>query len=57
VIGRAVGKPIHKLIGGAHRTEVTAYATGLYFTDMDRLIEEASRKRRSTRNRASGPSR
>ncbi len=41
VIGRAVGKPIHKLIGGAHRTEVTAYATGLYFTDMDRLIEEA----------------
>jgi D-galactarolactone cycloisomerase len=41
VVGRAVGKPIHKLIGGAHRTEVTAYATGLYFTDMDRLVAEA----------------
>lgn len=41
IIGRAVGKPIHKLIGGAHRTEVQAYATGLYFIDMDRLIEEA----------------
>lgn len=41
VMGRALGKPIHKLIGGAHRTEVMAYATGLYFTDMDRLIEEA----------------
>jgi len=41
IIGRAVGKPIHKLIGGAHRTEVTAYATGLYFIDMDRLVEEA----------------
>ncbi|MBR0656313.1 mandelate racemase/muconate lactonizing enzyme family protein [Plastoroseomonas arctica] len=41
IIGRAVNKPIHKLIGGAHRTEVTAYATGLYFIDMDRLVEEA----------------
>jgi D-galactarolactone cycloisomerase len=41
IMGRAVGKPIHKLIGGAHRTEVTAYATGLYFIDMDRLVEEA----------------
>ena len=41
VMGRAVGKPIHKLIGGAHRTELVAYATGLYFIDMDRLVEEA----------------
>ncbi len=41
IIGRAVGKPIHKLIGGAHRNEVRAYATGLYFIDMDRLIPEA----------------
>ncbi|PZW50491.1 D-galactarolactone cycloisomerase [Humitalea rosea] len=41
IIGRAVNKPIHKLIGGAHRTEITAYATGLYFIDMDRLVEEA----------------
>jgi D-galactarolactone cycloisomerase len=41
VMGRTVGKPIHKLIGGAHRKELVAYATGLYFTDMDRLVEEA----------------
>lgn len=41
IIGRVTGKPIHKLIGGAHRTEVQAYATGLYFIDMDRLVEEA----------------
>ncbi len=41
IIGKVTGKPIHKLIGGAHRTEVTAYATGLYFIDMDRLVEEA----------------
>ena len=41
IIGKSCGRPIHKLIGGAYRTEVTAYATGLYFIDMDRLIEEA----------------
>ena len=33
--------PMHKLIGGAFRTEVKAYATGLYFTDMSRLVPEA----------------
>ena len=41
IIGKSCGKPIHKLIGGAYRTEVTAYATGLYFIDMNRLVEEA----------------
>ena len=41
VMGRATGLPVHKLIGGAHRKEVLAYATGLYFIDMDRLVEEA----------------
>ncbi len=30
VIGRALNKPIHKLIGGAFRTEVVPYATGFY---------------------------
>ena len=41
IIGKSCGKPIHKLIGGSYRSEVTPYATGLYFIDMDRLIEEA----------------
>ncbi len=41
IIGKACGKPVHKLIGGAFRTAVDAYATGLYFIDMDRLVEEA----------------
>lgn len=41
IIGKSVNKPIHKLIGGAYRSEVKAYATGLYFIDMDRLVEEA----------------
>ncbi|MDJ0388800.1 mandelate racemase/muconate lactonizing enzyme family protein [Roseomonas sp. E05] len=46
IMGHAVGKPVHKLIGGAHRTELTAYATGLYFIDMDRLVEEAAEEAR-----------
>jgi len=41
IIGKACGKPVHKLIGGAFRTEVQAYATGLYFIDRNRLTEEA----------------
>lgn len=41
VIGRTLGRPIHKLIGGTHRSELLAYATGLYFIDPDRLVEEA----------------
>ena len=41
IVGKACNKPVHKLIGGAFRTEVDAYATGLYFTDMDRLVDEA----------------
>ena len=41
IIGKSCGKPVHKLIGGAFREEVDCYATGLYFTDMNRLTEEA----------------
>ena len=41
IIGKACGQPIHKLIGGAFRDRVMAYATGLYFKDFDRLTEEA----------------
>ncbi|HUX87723.1 MAG TPA: mandelate racemase/muconate lactonizing enzyme family protein, partial [Chloroflexota bacterium] len=35
IIGKAVGKPIHKLLGGCARDRVTAYATGLYYYDDD----------------------
>ena len=41
IMGKATGKPVHKLLGGAFRNEVVAYATGLYFTDMNRLVAEA----------------
>lgn len=29
-LGRALGKPVHKLLGGAYRTSVQPYATGFY---------------------------
>lgn len=41
IIGKVCGKPVHKLIGGAFRQDVQAYATGLYFIDMDRVVEES----------------
>jgi D-galactarolactone cycloisomerase len=33
VIGKAVGKPVHKLLGGGARPRIVAYATGLYYYD------------------------
>ena len=51
IIGRACNKPVHKLIGGAFRTEVDPYATGLYFIDMDRLVEEAVEEARAVQER------
>lgn len=41
IIGKACRQPVHKLIGGCFRPQVQAYATGLYFKNMDRLNEEA----------------
>ena len=46
IIGKACKKPIHKLIGGSFRPQVEAYATGLYFKNMDRLNEEAAEEAR-----------
>lgn len=47
IIGKSVNQPIHRLIGGAFRTEVTPYATGFYrIKDAkypDALVEEALR--------------
>jgi D-galactarolactone cycloisomerase len=31
--GKALGVPVYKLLGGAHRDRVVAYATGLYYTE------------------------
>ncbi|MBP1931659.1 mandelate racemase/muconate lactonizing enzyme family protein [Ammoniphilus resinae] len=40
-IGRKLGKPVHKLLGGAFRTEVTPYATGFYRVRGKSYPEEA----------------
>ncbi len=41
IIGKICGQAGSQADGGAFRTSVDAYATGLYFTDMDRLVDEA----------------
>jgi D-galactarolactone cycloisomerase len=40
-IGRALGKPIHKLLGGAYRTSVKPYATGFYRVEGKKYPEAA----------------
>jgi D-galactarolactone cycloisomerase len=46
-LGRALGKPVHKLLGGAYRTHVQPYATGFYRVEGKSYpadaIEEAQR--------------
>ena len=38
--GKILGLPVSTLLGGAHRTEVRPYATGLYFTSHDNPSQE-----------------
>ncbi len=44
--GKAVGKPVHQLLGGAFHLQLDAYATGMYYTDgpdqPKRLADEAA---------------
>lgn len=40
IIGKTVGKPIHRLLGGRERASLTPYASTMYFTERDRPIEE-----------------
>ena len=44
LMGKAAGKPVHALLGGALRTRVPAYVTGFYYRDGERaedLVREA----------------
>lgn len=36
--GKAVGRPIHQLLGGTKRAELRTYASTMYFTEQDRPI-------------------
>ncbi|TCJ16843.1 mandelate racemase/muconate lactonizing enzyme family protein [Rubrobacter taiwanensis] len=40
--GKLIGQPVHKLLGGAFRDSVPAYATGHYFRRVDRLEDQIS---------------
>jgi D-arabinonate dehydratase len=44
--GKAIGRPVHALLGGALRERVPAYVTGFYYRDGERpddLVREAAR--------------
>lgn len=38
IIGKAVDRPVHRLLGGRERTTLTPYASTMYFTEADRAI-------------------
>ncbi|OIO95365.1 MAG: hypothetical protein AUJ96_26880 [Armatimonadetes bacterium CG2_30_66_41] len=40
--GKEAGKPVHALMGGAHRDRVRSYATGLYYRGEDALNADAA---------------
>lgn len=40
IMGKAFGLPVHKLLGGAMRDRIQAYATGLYYKESKDLTEE-----------------
>jgi D-galactarolactone cycloisomerase len=42
--GKATGQPIHKLLGGPFREQIQAYATGMYFTQSDNLLQKLVRE-------------
>ncbi|MGX9522728.1 mandelate racemase/muconate lactonizing enzyme family protein [Vibrio mediterranei] len=43
IVGKSLNQPIHKLIGGAYRTDITPYATGFY-REKDKVYPEESIK-------------
>ncbi|WP_126664937.1 mandelate racemase/muconate lactonizing enzyme family protein [Haloterrigena salifodinae] len=43
IIGKSVGRPVHRLLGGTRCEELTPYASTMYFTEADRPIEEPIR--------------
>ena len=41
IIGKAVNKPVYKILGGAQRDRIKVYMNGLYFNSTERIIEIA----------------
>lgn len=44
IIGKEVGRPVHKLLGGTNRETLVPYASTMYFTETERPIEEPIRE-------------
>ncbi|RKD89209.1 mandelate racemase/muconate lactonizing enzyme family protein [Halopiger aswanensis] len=44
IIGKSVGRPIHRLLGGRERDTLTPYASTMYYTAEDRPLEEPIRE-------------
>ena len=44
IVGKAVGRPVHRLLGGEKRETLLPYASTMYFTEDDRPIEEPIRE-------------
>ena len=42
--GKAVGRPVHRLLGGTECEELLPYASTMYYTERDRPIEEPMRE-------------
>ena len=45
LMGKATGRPVHALLGGALRSRVPAYVTGFYYRDGERPDDLAARPR------------
>ncbi len=43
IMGKAVGKPVHELLGGCYRTEVRAYASSLFGDSLEETADMARR--------------
>jgi D-galactarolactone cycloisomerase len=51
IFGKSTGQPLHRLLGGAFRTHVPAYATGCYYCgedylDIDRAVQSVTEEAR-----------
>ncbi|WP_066219004.1 mandelate racemase/muconate lactonizing enzyme family protein [Formosa haliotis] len=45
--GKVLGLPISTLLGGAHRTKIMPYATGMYFTDFENPARDFEKEAKS----------
>ena len=59
ILGKSVGKPVFKLLGGRTKEKIPCYYSKLYRTDLKEMQDEAQRYRRkaSARSRCASATR